>query len=95
LVDFGENIGQLLIVHFCRAIAESIALQSGHPPVCEQIPEYTPQEEQNDTSGSVSIDEQLRLALVLSQQQNQEDEQRRRQEEEELDRILQLSLQEK
>lgn len=77
-----------------RAIAESIALQSGKLPVSERIPEYTDREERNDRE-SGDIDEQLRLAIVLSQQENQESERLRKQEEEELQRILELSLQEK
>ncbi|XP_045171889.2 ankyrin repeat domain-containing protein 13D-like [Mercenaria mercenaria] len=77
-----------------QAIAESIALQSGKPLVPEHIPEYTEREEKNDV-GSSDIDEQLRLALEMSQRENQESERLRRQEEEELERILQLSLQDK
>lgn len=83
----------MISLHF-RAIAESIALQSGKLPVSERIPEYTDKEERNDRE-SGDIDEQLRLAIVLSQQENQESERLRKQEEEELQRILELSLQEK
>lgn len=77
-----------------RAIEESIALQSGQQPVPDRIPEYSEQEERNDVENG-SIDEQLRIALALSQQENQEVERLRKQEEEELERILKLSLEEK
>lgn len=77
-----------------QAIAESIALQSGTLPTSERIPEYSERDERNDRETG-DIDEQLRIALVLSQQESQESERLRKQEEEELQRILELSLQEK
>ncbi|KAL4223353.1 Ankyrin repeat domain-containing protein 13D [Mactra antiquata] len=77
-----------------QAIAESIALQSGKTIISEPIPEYTEREERNDTDNN-DIDDQLRLVLALSEQENLESEKLRRREEEELERILQLSLQEK
>ena len=43
----------------------------------------------------MTLDDDLRLALQLSQQTLTEDEKRRQQEEEELERILKLSMQEK
>ena len=76
-----------------RAIEESIALQSGKPPDFLPIPEYTEQQEHIDTSQD--IDEQLRLALALSQQDINDSERRRKQEEEELEMILKLSLTDK
>lgn len=42
--------------------------------------------------GAVSYDEDLQLAMALSEQQLQEDERLRKQEEEELEKIIQLSL---
>lgn len=79
-----------------RAIAESIALQSGKSPDSDSvpIPEYTAQEERVDNS-CPDMDEQLRLALALSQQEEQDLEQQRKQEEDELERILKLSLTDK
>ena len=79
---------------FCRAIEESIALQSGKPPNSLPIPEYTEQQERIDTTCQ-DMDEQLRLALALSQQEVEDSERRRKQEEEELEMILKLSLTEK
>ena len=84
------------ILFFPRAIAESIALQSGNPADSNsvQIPEYTEQQEHIDNS-CPDVDEQLRLALVLSQQEVQDLERRQKQEEEELEMILKLSLTDK
>lgn len=82
-----------------KAIAESIALQTGKCPDPDPIPEYTSQQENGEIMlggyRNSDIDEQLRLALALSQQENQEMEKRRKQEEEELEMILKLSMQEK
>lgn len=69
-----------------RAIAESLALQSGDTTYPEILPE---------TNSSSNLDDDLRLALQLSQQTLTEDEKRRKEEEEELERILKLSMQEK
>lgn len=80
-----------------RAIAESIALQSGNPADSNSVPlpEYTARQEHIDNTCPPDIDEQLRLALALSQQEEQDLEQRRKQEEDELEMILKLSLTEK
>ena len=80
-----------------RAIAESIALQSGNPAdsISVPLPEYTARQEHIDNSCPSPLDEQLRLALVLSQQEEQDLEQRRKQEEDELEMILKLSLTDK
>lgn len=77
---------------FPRAIAESLAIQSGNTTSPE-----IPSEPNNSSSSSngVTLDDDLRLALQLSQQTLTEDEKRRQQEEEELERILKLSMQEK
>ncbi|KAH3886264.1 hypothetical protein DPMN_010266 [Dreissena polymorpha] len=77
-----------------QAIAESIALQSGKPFVSDPIPEYSPLEEQSETQIGL-IDDQLRVAMAISERENAEAERRRKQEEEELNRILELSLLEK
>ena len=45
--------------------------------------------------GAVDYDEELQLAMALSEQQLEEDEHRRQQEDEELQKALQLSLMEK
>ncbi|CAH3171537.1 unnamed protein product [Porites evermanni] len=49
-------------------------------------------ENRQDGDGAVSYDEDLQLAMALSEQQLQEDERLRKQEEEELEKIIQLSL---
>lgn len=69
-----------------RAIAESLSLQSGDTTYPEILPE---------TNSSSNLDDDIRLALQLSQQTLTEDEKRRKEEEEELERILKLSMQEK
>ncbi|WAR03571.1 AN13D-like protein [Mya arenaria] len=76
-----------------QAIAESIALQSGMPP--EPIPEYSPDEERNDVSPPSGLDNQMRVALQVSERETREAQRLRLQEEEELKRILELSLIEK
>lgn len=75
-----------------QAIAESIALQSGKLSETPLIAEYTSQEECIDNN---DIDEQLRIALELSKHEIREQERLRKQEEEELERIIQLSMQDK
>lgn len=76
----------LTVTDYSRAIAESLALQSGDTTYPEILPE---------TNSSSNLDDDLRLALQLSQQTLTEDEKRRKEEEEELERILKLSMQEK
>ena len=49
-------------------------------------------ENRQDGDRAVSYDEDLQLAMALSEQQLQEDERLRKQEEEELEKIIQLSL---
>ena len=49
-------------------------------------------ENRQDGDEAVSYDEDLQLAMALSEQQLQEDERLRKQEEEELEKIIQLSL---
>ena len=49
-------------------------------------------ENRQDGDGAVGYDEDLQLAMALSEQQLQEDERLRKQEEEELEKIIQLSL---
>ena len=76
---------------FPRAIAESLAIQSGNTT----SPEIPSEPNNSSSSNGVTLDDDLRLALQLSQQTLTEDEKRRQQEEEELERILKLSMQEK
>lgn len=76
----------LTVTDSSRAIAESLSLQSGDTTYPEILPE---------TNSSSNLDDDIRLALQLSQQTLTEDEKRRKEEEEELERILKLSMQEK
>lgn len=69
-----------------RAIAESLALQSGNPVSPEII---------SEPNSVNNIDDDLQLALQLSQQTLTEDEKRRKEEDEELEKILKLSLEDK
>ena len=88
-----------MVFSFPRAIAESIALQSGRPvdggQGSDTIPEYSDAEERLDLELPTGISDDLRIAIQLSERENMEAERLRRQEEEELNRILQLSLTEK
>ena len=54
-----------------------------------------PPENRQQGDGAVVYDEDLQLAMVLSEQQLEEDERLRKQEEEELEKVIQLSLMDK
>ena len=72
-----------------RAIRESMR-ESGSEG--NDQPTQNLSENRQDGDGAVSYDEDLQLAMALSEQQLQEDERLRKQEEEELEKIIQLSL---
>lgn len=54
-----------------------------------------PAETRQQGDGAVMFDEDLQLAMALSEQQLEEDERLRKQEDEELEKVIQLSLMDK
>lgn len=54
-----------------------------------------PPEDRQQGDGAVMYDEDLQLAMALSEQQLEEDERLRKQEEDELEKVIQLSLMDK
>lgn len=54
-----------------------------------------PAETRQQGDGAVVYDEDLQLAIALSEQQLEEDERLRKQEDEELEKVIQLSLMDK
>jgi len=54
-----------------------------------------PSENRQQGDGAVMYDDDLQLAMALSEQQLEEDERLRKREEEELEKVIQLSLMDK
>ncbi|XP_013416590.1 ankyrin repeat domain-containing protein 13D isoform X1 [Lingula anatina] len=80
-----------------RALAASLSIshQPGESLSQDSVPEEDICRPYPRTQPEDPMDQQLRLALEMSQKQQAEDERRRMQEDEELQRILQLSMTEK
>lgn len=74
----------------CSAIRESMR-ESG---IEGDESTQNPPGERQEGDGAVIYDEDLQLAMALSEQQLEEDERLRKQEEEELAKVIQLSLSE-
>ena len=60
-----------------------------------ELPTQNPPEVRQGGDGAITYDEDLQLAMALSEQQLQEDERLRKQEEEDLEKVIQLSLMDK